>query len=83
MPEETNPSFGPGEDSSATRQAQHTNSNDSPTDVNNNAMFGRSQGLTTDIAGKLFVQSTNRLSVLADHGAGKTVSGHGTHSATE
>lgn len=75
--------FSSGDDASATSQAQHSNANDAPTDVNNNAMFGRSQGLTTDIAGKLFVQSTNRLALMSDHGAGRLVAGHSAHDPSE
>lgn len=35
--------FGPAEDADATRQAQHSNANDTPTDVNANAVVARVQ----------------------------------------
>jgi hypothetical protein len=35
--------FGPAEDADATRQAQHSNANDTPTDVNCNAIVARLQ----------------------------------------
>lgn len=52
--------FGAAEDSDATRQAQHTRANDSPTDVNNNAIMARSQALTIDLAGKEFAAAAAR-----------------------
>jgi hypothetical protein len=53
MPEQDNTpqhsqGFGPAEDSDASRQAQHSQSNDSPTDVNMNAVLARSQAQSTD-----------------------------------
>lgn len=65
--------FGPRADADATRQSQHSRSNDSPTDVNNNAILARSQGLTLDIAGKSFVANSDRRDKLADWGLGKLV----------
>ena len=46
--------FGPAENADDTRQAQHSQANDTPTDVNMNAVVARSQALTFDIAGKGF-----------------------------
>lgn len=66
--------FGPVENADETRQAQHDRSNDSPTDVNNNAAVARSQLLTTDVLGKSFVANADRRDKLADYGMGKTVS---------
>ncbi len=60
------PPFGPGNDADATRQAQHSRSNDSPTDVNNNAALARSQALTTDVLGKSFAANSDRRDKIAD-----------------
>ncbi len=48
----TSRAFGPVESADETRQAQQTVSNDAPTDVNMNAIIGRSQALTFDVLGK-------------------------------
>lgn len=73
MPEQMNPGdprhsegFGPAEDSDATRQSQHSVSNDAPTDVNMNAIIARSQALTHDIAGKDFERDFARLNKIFD-----------------
>lgn len=58
--------FGPREDADTTRQAQHTLSNDAPTDVNNNAIIARSQALTTDVVGKSFAANADRRDKIAD-----------------
>jgi len=58
--------FGPAENSDDTRQAQHTVSNDAPTDVNFNAVVARSQALTVDALGKGFAASQERRQILAD-----------------
>jgi len=58
--------FGAAEDSDATRQAQHTQSNDTPTDVNNNAALGRFQALTTGLAGAGFAASADRRASMFD-----------------
>jgi len=39
------------------RAGQFTKSDDTPTDVNSEAILGRSQGLTVDIAGKDFASA--------------------------
>lgn len=59
--------FGPAEDADSTRQAQHSVSNDAPTDVNMNAVVARSQGLTFDLAGKAFAANTDRRDKIADY----------------
>lgn len=51
--------FGPGASADETRQAQQTKSNDTPTDVNMEAIIARSQALTIDIAGKEFVSNSD------------------------
>jgi len=70
MPQDPSPShsnaFGAAEDADATRQAQHTQANDSPTDVNNNAILARSQALTVDLAGKEFGAAAARRTIIAD-----------------
>lgn len=63
--------FGPTANADETRQAQHQNANDTPTDVNMNAVVARSQALTFDIAGKNFQQNSARLDALMNHEAAK------------
>ena len=63
--------FGPREDADTTRQAQHTVSNDAPTDVNFNAIVARSQALTIDGLGKGFASNQDRRDKIADHGLAK------------
>lgn len=46
--------FGPRENADETRQAQHQMANDSPVDVNMNAILARSQATTIDAMGKSF-----------------------------
>ena len=58
--------FGAIEDADTTRQAQHSNANDTPTDVNPNAVVARSQALTFDIAGKNYEAGADRRRILAD-----------------
>ena len=62
--------FGTANDSSATRQAQHTISNDAPTDVNCNAVIARAQAETITIMGKSFEAAAARRNSLFDHIAG-------------
>ena len=70
MPTETSPehsnAFGPAEDADATRQSQHSVSNDAPTDVNFNAIAARSQALTVDALGKAFASNQDRRDKIAD-----------------
>lgn len=58
--------FGPRESADETRQAQQSVSNDAPTDVNMNAIVARDQALTTQIAGKNYEASANRISALQE-----------------
>lgn len=58
--------YGPNANADETRQAQHSNSNDAPTDVNMNAVVARSQALTEDIAGKNYEAASSRRQILAD-----------------
>lgn len=58
--------FGAAEDADATRQAQHTTSNDAPTDVNFNAIVARSQALTVGIAGQNYEHGAQRSRSLWD-----------------
>lgn len=58
--------FGAAEDSDATRQAQHTVSNDAPTDVNYNAALARAQAETLNLAGKAAVQNADRREKMFD-----------------
>ena len=51
--------FGPGASADETRQAQQTNANDTPTDVNFNAIVARSQALTLDVLGKEFAANSD------------------------
>lgn len=78
MPDETGPAhsnaFGPAESADETRQAQHTQSNDTPTDVNMNAIVARSQALTFDMASKNYEANANRLNAIMNHATGKQAS---------
>lgn len=58
--------FGPAENADETRQAQHTNANDTPTDINFNAIVARSQQLTLDALGKGFASNQDRRDKIAD-----------------
>jgi len=58
--------FGPVESADETRQAQHQQANDTPTDVNLNAVVARSQALTFDIAGKNYESSAARRQLIGD-----------------
>jgi hypothetical protein len=64
-PEHSN-AFGPAEDADSTRQAQHSVANDTPTDVNFNAIAARSQALTVDALGKSFASNQDRRDKIAD-----------------
>ena len=67
--------FGPVEDADQTRQAQHSQSNDVPTDINMNAFATRSQALTFDVAGKNYEAGSDRrrsmFDIIAAKEAGK------------
>lgn len=58
--------FGPAEDADSTRQAQHTQSNDTPTDVNCNAVIAREQSATLTLMGKNFEAGAARRNNIAD-----------------
>lgn len=68
---EPSTTFGPREAADATRQAQQAFANDTPTDVNFNAVVARSQTLTVDIAGKSFVGNADRREKIVDMLLGK------------
>ena len=63
--------FGPREDADATRQAQQEMANDTPVDVNVNAVIARSQALTHDVLGKNFESNADRRNKIADAMMGK------------
>lgn len=63
--------FGPREDADATRQAQQQLTNDTPVDVNVNAVFARSQATTIDALGKNFESNADRRNKIADAFMGK------------
>lgn len=58
--------YGPGEGTDDTRQAQQAMANDMPVDLNINAIVARSQALTVDGLGKLFVANNDRREKLFD-----------------
>ena len=58
--------FGPAEDSDATRQAQHQAANDTPTDVNPNAVYARAQTETAVQMGKNFEANADRRNKIFD-----------------
>ena len=58
--------YGPVEQADDTRQAQQAFANDTPTDVNFNAIVGRSQSLTVEEAGRGFVAAQERRQIIAD-----------------
>ena len=59
--------FGARESADETRQAQQSFSNDTPTDVNMNAVFGREQAGTALLMGKNFEAAASRRNSLFDH----------------
>lgn len=58
--------FGARESADETRQAQQQQANDTPTDVNMNAVVARSQALTFDALGKAFSSNQDRRDKIAD-----------------
>jgi len=58
--------FGAAENSDDTRQAQHQLTNDTPADVNFNAIVARGQALTVEIAGKNYEAAASRRQIIAD-----------------
>jgi hypothetical protein len=65
--------FGPRESADETRQAQHSVSNDAPTDINFNAVVARSQQLTLDTLGKNYEANADRRTKIADAFMGKSL----------
>ncbi len=62
--------FGAAENADDTRQAQHTISNDAPTDVNCNAVIARTQAGTLALMGAGFEAAASRRNSLFDIIAG-------------
>jgi hypothetical protein len=58
--------FGAREDADATRQAQHEMTNDTPTDVNMNAVVARVQALTFSVSGQSFEANSDFRQKLQD-----------------
>jgi len=58
--------YGAKEGTADTRQAQQSFSNDTPTDVNFNAVVARGQALTVEVLGKGFVAAQERRQIIAD-----------------
>jgi hypothetical protein len=65
--------FGPRESADETRQAQHTQANDAPTDVNMNAVVAREQAGTLVLMGKNFEANADRRNKLFDAIISKTL----------
>ena len=63
--------YGPGVNADETRQAQHMAANDTPVDVNFNAVVARSQALTVDQLGKNFESNGDLRQKYADAKFGK------------
>lgn len=61
--------FGPAEQADETRQAQQTQANDTPTDVNMNAVMARAQAETLALMGKTFGANADRRDKMADNQA--------------
>lgn len=72
-PANPNQPFGPQEDASQTQQAQHMAANDTPVDVNFNAVAARSQFQTVDVYGKEFAAAAARRNIIADQNMPKAV----------
>lgn len=75
MPEQgsTNPAepqhsegYGPAEHADDTRQSQHTQANDTPTDVNMNAVVARNQASTFALMQANFEANADRRNKIAD-----------------
>lgn len=61
--------FGAAEDADATRQAQHAAANDTPVDINPNAVIARAQAETIVLMGKNFAAGASRRNIMADQKA--------------
>lgn len=66
--------FGPAEQADETRQAQQQLSNDTPADVNLNAVVAREQAATLVLMGKGFEANADRRNKLFDHFAATLIS---------
>jgi hypothetical protein len=62
--------FTPEVGSSKQMQSEHTLSDDTPVDVNANAIHGRFHAGTMDIVGRAMANNSDRREKLADAGAG-------------
>jgi len=63
---EASSGFGGRENADETRQAQHTNANDTPTDVNMNAIIARVQGATMALMAANFEANADRRNKIFD-----------------
>lgn len=63
--------FGPAEDADASRQAQHSVSNDAPTDVNLNACYARNYAETASRRADAFERAAARHNLVAEAVLGK------------
>ena len=61
--------YGAAEQADETRQAQQTQANDTPTDVNLNAVVARAQAETLTMMGKNFEANADRRNKMADNQA--------------
>ena len=62
--------FTPEVGSSKQMQSEHTLSDDTPVDVNCNAVHGRFHAATMDIVGRAMANNTDRREKMDDNGAG-------------
>lgn len=62
--------YSPEISASETMQAQHSLSNDAPTDVNNNAVLARFQAQTVGLSGAEFSAAAARRTIIADKALG-------------
>ncbi len=75
QPQNPTGGFGPRESADETRQAQHSLSNDAPTDVNCNAALARAQASTFALLGANFEASAMRFNGIMGHMAGVLAAG--------
>lgn len=65
-PSQPTRAFGAVEDADASRQSQHMEANDTPIDVNLNAVVAREQALTFSVAGQMFTANADVRAKLQD-----------------
>jgi hypothetical protein len=65
--------YGPVENADDTRQAQQQLANDTPVDVNMNAIIAREQGSTLTLMGKNFEANADRRNKIFDALVNKTI----------